>query len=125
MQKKNIFFASLKSMKKEVGCGVGSGFGSITQRYGSGDPEPDPNQNVKDPQHWIEHNLQMNSHRSGPENCFTCNFSIIAFVPRTKICFRTGIGSHSTGAVYSLFKLKRDRNLKEGEKGRKNVKNLL
>ncbi len=39
----NIFFASLKSMKKEVGSGVGSGSGagsgtrsgSISQKYGS------------------------------------------------------------------------------------------
>jgi len=29
--------------------GIGSGSGSIGQRYGSGDP--DPHQNVKDPQH--------------------------------------------------------------------------
>ncbi len=34
-------------MKKAVGSGVGSG--SISQRYGSGDP--DPHQNVTDPQH--------------------------------------------------------------------------
>jgi hypothetical protein len=40
---KNIFFASLKSMKKEVR--------SISQRYGSGDPDPDLHQNVTDPQH--------------------------------------------------------------------------
>jgi hypothetical protein len=45
--KKN-FFASLKLMKK----GVGSGFRSISQRYGSGDRDPDPHQNVMDPQHW-------------------------------------------------------------------------
>jgi hypothetical protein len=45
-QKKYIFsLASLKSMKKGVGSGVGSG--SISQRYGSGDP--DPHQNVTDP----------------------------------------------------------------------------
>jgi hypothetical protein len=55
-EKKIIFFASLKSMKKEVGFGVGcgSGAGSISQRYGSGDPDPDPHQNVTDPQHCIE-----------------------------------------------------------------------
>jgi hypothetical protein len=41
--KKNYFFASLKLMKK----GVRSG--SISQRYGSGDP--DPHQDVNDPQH--------------------------------------------------------------------------
>jgi len=33
MKKKNIFFASLKSIKKVVGSGVGSA--SISQRYGS------------------------------------------------------------------------------------------
>jgi hypothetical protein len=43
--KKIIFLTSLKSLKK----GVGSGF--ISQRYGSGDP--DPHQNVTDPQHWF------------------------------------------------------------------------
>jgi hypothetical protein len=42
---KNIFFTSLKSLKK----GVGSG--SISQRYGYGDP--DPHQNVTDPKHWF------------------------------------------------------------------------
>ncbi len=35
-KKKNIFFASLKSMKKVFGSGVGSGAGTITERYGSG-----------------------------------------------------------------------------------------
>jgi hypothetical protein len=40
---------SLKSPKKGVGSGVGSGF--IRQRYGSGDLDPDPHQNVTDPQH--------------------------------------------------------------------------
>ncbi len=49
--KKNIFLASLKSMKKGVGSEVGSGSGSISQRYGSGDSDPDPYQNVTDPQH--------------------------------------------------------------------------
>jgi hypothetical protein len=50
MKKKN-FFASLKSMKKGVGSGVRSGSGSISQKYGSWDPDPDPQQNVTDPQH--------------------------------------------------------------------------
>ncbi len=44
-----IFFASLKSPKTGAGSGVGSGAGSINQRYGSADP--DPYQNVMDPQH--------------------------------------------------------------------------
>jgi hypothetical protein len=40
-------------MKKGVGSGVGSGSGFISQKYGSGDP--DPHQNVTDPQHWPHH----------------------------------------------------------------------
>jgi hypothetical protein len=31
----------------------GSGSGSICQRHGSSDPDPDPHQNVMDPQHCI------------------------------------------------------------------------
>jgi hypothetical protein len=44
-------FASLKSLKKKVRSGVGSGFGtgSISQRYGSADL--DPHQKIMDPQH--------------------------------------------------------------------------
>jgi hypothetical protein len=49
--KKIIYFATLKSMKKRVGSGSGPGYGSISQRYGSGDPDLDPHQNVTDPQH--------------------------------------------------------------------------
>jgi hypothetical protein len=51
MKKKNYFFASLKSLKKEVGSGFG--FESISQRYGSADPDldSDPHQNATDPQH--------------------------------------------------------------------------
>ncbi len=42
MREKNNFYASLKSLKKGVGSRVGSesGSGSITQRYGSADPDP-------------------------------------------------------------------------------------
>jgi hypothetical protein len=49
---KKYFFASLKSVKKVVGSGVRSGSGSISQRHGSGDPDPDTHQNVTYPQHW-------------------------------------------------------------------------
>jgi hypothetical protein len=45
MKKKKYFFASLKSLKKGIGSGVGSR--SISQRYGSTDQ--DPHQNVTDP----------------------------------------------------------------------------
>ncbi len=37
-------------MKKEVGSGFGSG--SISQKYESGEPDPDPHQKVTGPQHW-------------------------------------------------------------------------
>jgi hypothetical protein len=46
--KKKFFWASLKSLKKGVGSGVGSG--SVSQRYGSADP--DPHRNITDPQHF-------------------------------------------------------------------------
>jgi hypothetical protein len=49
-EKKIFFFASLKSMKKEVGSGIVSG--SISQRYGSGDPDPDPQHCLKA---WMTH----------------------------------------------------------------------
>jgi hypothetical protein len=30
------------------------GSGSISQRHGSADPDPDPHQNVMDPEHWFQ-----------------------------------------------------------------------
>jgi hypothetical protein len=55
-KKKENFLTSLKSLKKGVRSGVGSrvgsGAGSISERYGSEDP--DPHQNVTDPQHWLD-----------------------------------------------------------------------
>jgi hypothetical protein len=54
---KIFFVTSLKSLKKEVGSGVGSR--SIGQRSGSADP--DPHQNVTDPQHW-----QVDTHIEAP-----------------------------------------------------------
>jgi hypothetical protein len=48
LYEKNVkIFFTLKSLKKGVRFGVGFGSGSISQRYGSG--HPDPHQNVKDP----------------------------------------------------------------------------
>jgi hypothetical protein len=40
----------MKSMMKIAGSGFGSG--SISQIHGSVDPDPDPHQNVMDPQHF-------------------------------------------------------------------------
>jgi hypothetical protein len=42
-------------------AGPGSASGSISQRHGSADPypDPDPHQNVMDPQHWLEVELQQ------------------------------------------------------------------
>jgi hypothetical protein len=45
----------------------GSGPGSISPRHGSADPDPDPRQNVMDPQHWkkysktLGHELVLNA----------------------------------------------------------------
>jgi hypothetical protein len=35
-------------------AGSGSETGSISQRHGSTDPDPDPHQNVMDPEHWFK-----------------------------------------------------------------------
>jgi hypothetical protein len=32
-----------------------AGSGSISKRHGSADPDPDPPQNVMDPQHWLKY----------------------------------------------------------------------
>ncbi len=51
---KKVFFAFLKPTKKEVGSGVGSGSRSISQIYESAGRDPNPIQNVTEPQHWKE-----------------------------------------------------------------------
>ncbi len=35
-------------------AGPGSASGSISQRHGSADPDPDPHQTVMDPEHWYK-----------------------------------------------------------------------
>jgi hypothetical protein len=47
--KKKLASFKVTELKKSVGSGVGSGSESISQRYGSEDP--DPHQNFTDPQH--------------------------------------------------------------------------
>jgi hypothetical protein len=42
----------LKVTDERPGSGAGSGAGSVSQRYGSADPESYANQNVTDPEHW-------------------------------------------------------------------------
>jgi hypothetical protein len=45
----SFLLASLRSMTKIAGSG------SISQRHGSADPDPDPPQNVMDPEHCQKH----------------------------------------------------------------------
>jgi hypothetical protein len=61
--KKIIFLlASWRSLMRIAG----SESGSINNRHGSADPnsEPDPHQNVMDPQHWFLHSLAHLGSRS-------------------------------------------------------------
>jgi hypothetical protein len=44
----------------------GSASGSIGQRHGSADPDPDPHQNVRDPQLWGKHPTVLGVELSGP-----------------------------------------------------------
>ncbi len=54
-KQKNFFYsfllASWRSMRKTAGSGSASG--SISQRYGSADTDPDSHQNFMDPEHWF------------------------------------------------------------------------
>ncbi len=50
INKIGFLLASWRSMTKIAGSASGSEFGSISQRHGSADP--DPNKNVMDPEHW-------------------------------------------------------------------------
>ncbi len=43
------FFVSILNVNDEKIAGSGSASGSIKQRHGSADPDPDPLQNVMDP----------------------------------------------------------------------------
>jgi hypothetical protein len=43
---KNYFFAGILKVNDEI-----AGSGSISKKYGSADPDPDPPQNVMDPEH--------------------------------------------------------------------------
>jgi hypothetical protein len=49
-------------MTKIAGSGYASG--SISQRHGSADPDPDPLQNVMDPQHWSEPTQKTFNHKN-------------------------------------------------------------
>ncbi len=46
-----FLLASGRSMTKIAGSGSESGSRTIKQRHGSADPDPDPHQNVMDPEH--------------------------------------------------------------------------
>ncbi len=50
----SFLLASWRSMKKIAGSG------SISQRYGSADPDLDPHQNVLDPQHYFKQKQNVN-----------------------------------------------------------------
>jgi hypothetical protein len=49
----SFLLASCRSMTKIAGSGSESG--SISKRHGSADSDPDPHQNVMDPEHWFIH----------------------------------------------------------------------
>ncbi len=59
MKKKIFFVGILKVTDERTGSGsaFGSAFGSVSQRYGSEDP--DPYQNVTDPEHWIKRSATL------------------------------------------------------------------
>jgi hypothetical protein len=64
-------FCILKSLKKVVGSGTGFrvGSGSVSQMFGSKDPDPNSHQNVRDPQHWRA--LYLKSGFASEANCLS------------------------------------------------------
>jgi hypothetical protein len=63
---------------KIAGSASGSESGSICQRHGSADPDPDPHQNGMDPQHCRKHlYFQLNVKRGNSESCRCGDFAAI------------------------------------------------
>ena len=58
-QKNNFLLTFWRSLTKIAGSGSASGSGSISQRYGSADPHPDPYKNVMDPQHCLKQSRSL------------------------------------------------------------------
>ncbi len=59
LNKNQFFCLHRRSMTKIAGSGSASRSGSISQRHGSADSDPDPHQNVMDPQHWTKAYFQV------------------------------------------------------------------
>jgi hypothetical protein len=73
----------MKIEGSESAFGSGSESGSISQRHGSADPDPDPHQNVMDPQHhglWLSN---MSHFRSSSylvlDACCNCCCNAVVF----------------------------------------------
>ncbi len=80
---------------------AGSESGSISQKHGSEDPDPDQPQNVMDPEHWTLKSYKNKSHelwltwaetiRGKINNCWTINVSNLSlphsFPPICRFCF--------------------------------------
>ncbi len=65
-------------MTKIAGSGYESGSGSISQRHGSADPDPDPHQNVMNPELWkktinSENQTEINGYGASHECHLTDN----------------------------------------------------
>jgi hypothetical protein len=95
---------SLKSLKKGVESGVGSG--SISQRYVSGDP--DPQKNVTDPQHWLfgppgsaDPDPLPEAWIRGSRSTPKCHGSATLLLTR-QCCIATSVGGILNFYVYSI-----------------------
>jgi hypothetical protein len=81
---------------------AGSGFGSISQRHGSGDPDPDPHQNVMDPEHYWKLRPNPKSPRQGDKVDSGIGLPMVNVLESTLECMdirrgivNFGIGSHT------------------------------
>ena len=82
------------SLKKEVGSGVGSG--SISQRYGSGDP--DPHQNVTDPEHCVKHSIFFSALR---KHGVKKGDRVVGYIPNCAEAIEAMAATAAIGAIWS------------------------
>ncbi len=94
---KKLFVESSRSLTELAGSWSASG--SISQRYGSADPQPDPYLNFKDPQRWNE---QIFCSRTGLTFFSTGLGLRLRLLPALVLAFLSGFSSLAWNSSYVI-----------------------
>ncbi len=100
--------ASWRSMMKIEGSGTASGSRSISQRHGSADP--DPHQNVMDPQHCFKLALVTQKQEIGKASCFPDRPTWLLGWRRRPCACAPAQACSSPGSAYTKHKLRTSNN---------------